>query len=585
MPTPAPTRPLSVAFPLTLLALLAGCAAARPAPAAEGTARLTLISTNDLHGWVEPRQSRLPDGRVVRSGGLATFAGYLARLRAENPGGVVLVDAGDLFQGTLVANLSEGAVVVDAYNALGYDLAAIGNHEFDYGPLGPRSAAIDPADDPLGALAARAAQARFPLLARNVYLPDGSRPAFLRDGTALLERHGVKIGLVALLTPLTPQVTNPVNVAGLRFTPLAEEANSAAAELRRRGAEVLVAVVHAGGRCARPADPASCERGDEIFQFLDALPEGLFDAVLTAHSHTKLGLVVRGMPVLQSQSYGSHFGLIELEFDRAARRVRREATRIQAAIPVCERVFPGTDSCDAKRPTPGELVPATFRGGPILPDPAISRVIAPHLERVEKEQRRSLGVEVPAALPRDSHGESPLGDALADAVRAMEGSDVALLNSGGLRADLAQGTLTYGQLYEVFPFDNSIATLRLTGDEIARLLETLLSSSHGAPQISGLRVRVARCGPQARVVELLGADGRPLDRAATYRLTTSDFLALGGDGLGKVLDAVPAERKDFGHRRPLNMRDALAEWLARRGGALEAKVDGRLGLDAPCPAP
>jgi 5'-nucleotidase len=578
-----------VARPILLCAVLAGCAGNRAAPAADGATpiSLTIVATNDLHGWVQPHESRLDDGRVVKSGGLAVFASYLARLREENPGGVVLLDGGDLFQGTLVANLSEGAVVVDAYNALGYDASSVGNHEFDYGPVGPKSAAVDPGDDPCGALAARAAQAHFPMLARNVYLADGTRPAFFNnDGTFLVERKGVKVGVVGLLTPQTPQVTNPVNVSKLRFGPLAEEARSAAQELRAQGATVLVAAVHAGGRCASfrdPSETASCDMHGEIFELLETLPFGLFDAVVAAHTHTRLAHIVNGMPVIQSGAFGTQFGWFAVQVDPRTRKVQRQTTQVVSGVPICERFFVGTSDCDLRKETPGELVPAVFHGKPVVADPEIDKLIQPHLAKVAEEQKRSLHVRVSSPLTRNYSGESLLGDALADAVRAMEATDVALLNAGGLRSDLPEGELSFGQLYEVFPFDNTIATLTVTGGEVAELLETLLGSGHGAPQISGLRIRVSPCG-RPHLTEVALADGRPFDRKATYKLTTSDFLALGGDGVGRVVDKIPAARKDLGHRRAQNMRDALAVFLEKKGGALQSKLDGRLVFETgACP--
>src|SRR5258707_8914192 len=150
--------------------------------------RLTIVGTNDLHGWI---------------GGLPTFAGYLSILRADNPGGTLLLDAGDLFQGTLAANLTEGAVVIDAYNYLGYQATAIGNHEFDYGPEGPASVALQPGDDPVGALKARLRQAKFSMLAVNLYDWETRDPAgwLYHNGSLLFERKRVKVRLLGLLSP------------------------------------------------------------------------------------------------------------------------------------------------------------------------------------------------------------------------------------------------------------------------------------------------------------------------------------------------------------------------------------------------
>lgn len=129
--------------------------------------RITLVGTNDVHGWVATQHEKVAGGDLVY-GGAAVLAGYLRILRDENPDGVVLVDGGDLFQGTLISNLTEGSAVIDAYNALGYAAAAVNNHEFDYGPVGPLSAA-KPGLDPFGALKARIAEARFSLLTANVF--------------------------------------------------------------------------------------------------------------------------------------------------------------------------------------------------------------------------------------------------------------------------------------------------------------------------------------------------------------------------------------------------------------------------------
>ena len=244
------------------LAALSGCALKKVegkgtgGPAGDGSSspaepiRLTLACTNDAHGWVYPLRTKLQDGTMVEQGGLATFASYLSILRADNPGGVLLLDSGDLFQGTMASNLTEGAVVLDAYNHLGYGAAALGNHEFDYGPVGPVSVASQPSLDPFGALKQRLAQARFPLLAANIYdSSTGERPPWLgNDGTALIEVKGIKVGIVGLLTPSTPYVTNPVNIGTLRFGSLVPEALGAVRRLRAKGAEIVVGLAHAGGK-------------------------------------------------------------------------------------------------------------------------------------------------------------------------------------------------------------------------------------------------------------------------------------------------------------------------------------------------
>ncbi len=170
------------------LAFLFVTSAAAAAPADVVT--VSVVGTSDLHGHIAV---------------LPWLSGYVANLRTareKDGGAVVVLDAGDMFQGTLESNLVEGASVVRAYAAIGYAAAAIGNHEFDFGPVGPAPSPVEPGDDPRGALKARAAEARFPFLAANVRDEKTHRalawPGF--KSSFLVERAGIKIGIVGVVT-------------------------------------------------------------------------------------------------------------------------------------------------------------------------------------------------------------------------------------------------------------------------------------------------------------------------------------------------------------------------------------------------
>nr|WP_225937852.1 5'-nucleotidase C-terminal domain-containing protein [Myxococcus sp. RHSTA-1-4] len=554
-----------------------------------------MVGTNDLHGWVMPSRATLPDGTVVEQGGLATLAGYVAALRADNPGGVLLLDGGDLFQGTLASNLTEGELVIDAMNALGYAASALGNHEFDYGPAGPRSVALA-GDDPFGALKARIAQARFPVLGVNVTeAATGAGPTWLgNDGTRMVELRGVRVGILGLSTPETPKATNPVNVASLRFAPMAPAALAAAQGLRARGAEVVVAVAHAGAVCKRlddPRDASSCDRGDsEIIEMLEALPEGTLDAVVAGHTHQPVGHFIRGTPVIETSGRGRAFGLIELFVDPVTRKVLPERTLLRGSIPVCSRVDAALGTCEErvlKEARRLELVPATFVGRAVVPDAGLEARLAEVLARVEQEQRRPLGVQVPAVLKRSYDAESPLGSVLADALRELAGADVALLNSGGLRAELPAGELTYGALYEVLPFDNTLAVVTVSPPELRRLLEAAYAHK-SIYQVSGLKVRVATCNGAPRLASVTLPDGRPLPAQGRFRVAMPDFLARGGGGLEEALRALPPGSIDLGESQPLTLRDALTAHFRARGQPLVAPAAGRIvrvsEAAAACPA-
>ncbi len=557
-----------------------------PANASEPI-RLTVVGTTDIHGWVHPHRSILPDGQVLEEGGLSAFAGYLSILRAKQPGGVLLVDGGDLFQGTLASNLTEGEVVISAYNHLGYHAAAIGNHEFDYGPVGPISAATRPEHDPFGTLKARLAQAKFPLLAANIYdAKTGARPAWLpNDGTAMVEILGVKVGIIGLITPSTPSVTNPVNVASLRFGSLVPVTLEAAAKLRERGAEVVMVIAHAGGKCADHEDPkdlSSCDlQNGEIFELLQGVPEGSLDLVLAGHTHSELAKVVNGIPVVETRGLGKSFTLVELYVDPQTRKVLPERTGIGRNIPICARVDAQTGGCDTRvlreRPQ-AQLVPARYLGQQVVPDAALQRLIAPAMARVEVEQQRKLDLHAPQGMGRNYEAESALGNFLADTLRELERADVALLNPGGLRADLPAGELRYGDVYEVIPFDNTVAVITVTGEELKRLLHAAYGAHKGVFQVSGLKVTLSRCPGQGRLKKIALADGSPIKPDKRYRVVVPDFLARGGDGLGPVLSSLPPGRIDLGLERPLNFRDALVAHWQKQAAPLVPPPSGRIAF-------
>ncbi|MGA9525588.1 MAG: bifunctional UDP-sugar hydrolase/5'-nucleotidase [Myxococcaceae bacterium] len=549
--------------------------------------RITLAATNDLHGWVHPHTLEHDDGTVLEEGGLATLSGYISILRAQNPGGVLLLDGGDLFQGTLASNLTEGEVVIDAYNHLGYTAAAIGNHEFDYGPLGPVSVASGPDVDAFGALKARLAQAKFPLLAVNIYeASSGERPGWLPDdGSLMVEIKGVRIGILGLVTPTTPHTTNPVNVSSLRFGSLVPEAAAAAKRLRDRGAELVIGVAHAGGKCGSCEDPkdlSTCDtQSGEIFELLLQLPPGTVDAMIAGHTHQELAHFVNGTPVVETRALGRALAVVELFVDPETRRVLPDQTVLSRNVAVCPRVDKTAGTCELsvlKQLPKVELVPASYRGQPVVVDAALQKKLSPALARVEAAQRRKLGLTVPRALWRNYEAESALGDFLADSLRTMEKADVVLLNSGGLRADLPAGELTYGDLYEVIPFDNTVSTLTLTGEELRRLLHAAYGARKGVFQVSGLQVKLGRCPGQTRLKSFSLANGRSISPDKKYRVVMPDFLARGGDGLGPVVASVPASRIDLGMSRELNFRDAMVAFWQARGEPLVAPEPGRISF-------
>ncbi len=552
---------------LPLIAVLAlSCAGAgqqpRVARPATSAVIVSIVGTNDLHGGILQRGDR---------GGLALLGGYVANVRAaraRDGGGVLLLDAGDMFQGTLESNLNEGSSVINAYNTLGYAAAAVGNHDFDYGPAGPPATPQKPDDDPRGALKARAAQASFPLLAANLIDERTGKPVDwpnVRPSTTVTVA-GIRIGVVGVMTARALSGTIAANVGGLRVAPLAETIAAEARQLRAGGAAIVVVTSHAGGRCTSfnsPTDLASCIPDEEIMQVARALPPGLVDVIVAGHAHSGMAHLVAGIPIIESYNGGRTFGRVDLVIDRGSRRILEE--RMFAPRDLCARVDPGTTRCDPEGSTTARIR-AEYEGAPVVPDPAVVKAIAPAVQAAESQKKMPLGVTLATPVRRAGSGDSPLGNLFADAYRAgAAGADVSVNNtSGGLRADLPAGPLTYGAVFEVMPFDNRLVTFHLSGAELRQVLETQISRNAALVGLSGIQARVT-CERGRLNVGMRRPNGTAISDTERLLIATSDFLATGGDSI--FVSVTPPDgfviQQDAGL-----VRDVVVESLRKRGGTL-----------------
>lgn len=537
---------------LGLLAALACSGEPRPAaapagptpkPAASGAASrepardltISVLALNDLHG------------RVVA---LPVFAGYvnaLRQVREREGGGVVVLDAGDMFQGSLESNLTEGASVFAAYRALGMHAVALGNHEFDFGPVGE-----GPGDgDPQGALKARLREATFPVLSVNLVTTTGEPPNLPGlSRSALIEVAGVKVGVIGALTRATAEIVMPAFFAGLDVVDAAPLVAEHAAALRAAGAKIVLGAFHLGAECERfddPYDLTSCSDDREVFDLVEALPERSLDAVVAGHTHAGVAHFVKGVPIVEAYSRGRAFSRVDLVLDAKTHSVIR-------AIPhppheLCPRL--NEPVCSA----------SDYEGQRVTADPRVEAALAEGRALAQKKRAELVGPTLTEPIPREHNRESALGNLFADLLLAeVKGADLAILNGGGFRADLPEGPLSYGALYEAMPFDNRVATVRLSGEELTRVLAAHLShDAHGIVSVAGLKVR-ARCRDGQLEVELRRPNGRLIRPDERLLVATSDYLATGGDRLFGPA-ALSKDRVD--PDRGLLLRDAFANGLAR----------------------
>lgn len=517
---------------------------------------ILIAATNDVHGALAPYTVASADARgAVSAGGALAMSAYVDRLRALSDGRLIVLDAGDIFQGTMASNLSFGAAMVETYNAIGYDAAAIGNHEFDYG------SGDDPNASGTAVLQARIASAKFPFVASNIDDATSDTQLGWRNvhPSVLKDVGGVRVGIVGATTPTTKEATNPHYVERLNFADPAPRIAQRAAELRAAGAQLVVLLAHMGGRCDAPDDPnaiASCVQpgiDGELLRTLEAMPPGTVDVAIGGHTHNKMAHWWNQTAVIESGAQGHAFGLVQAcpqQANPSLQHVGLDRSRsvIYPTQALCLTEW--RDGGCGPRATAVPSRPARFAGGQLRVNAVAAKVARPYLEAVDARERASIGALLPAALsaPR-------VTELIAEAMRRATGSDFGVQNRGGVRTSIAAGAVTYRQVFEAVPFDNHAAVLTLSGSELNTLARALVGDRPVGlwPEFTGLRVAGRGAG-----LHLLGKNDAPLQDDARYTLCTTDFVLNGGDGAGPALAHLEPERV---RQTQMTMRDALVRLL------------------------
>jgi len=494
---------------LSLLLLVA----ALPGRAAD--IRITILHTNDIHGWIMPRPatSYAPDPRRL-VGGAAALAAYVRQV----PGPKLLLDAGDWFLGTPEGGLRQGRAMAEVFNAVGYDALAVGNHDFDNGEAN---------------LEAMIRDLSAPVLCANIYRADGQHAPECKPWI-IKEVAGVKIGIFGLLLSRMKGRAFAENIAGLAFRRGVDEARDAVAALREQGATVIIALSHQG--LESPQEPDL--EGDRAL----AAQVGGIDLIVGGHSHRVLPNGLRGSarePLIVQAGWAlTRVGQVELVIDARTKKLRRASARL----------------VDLWLDQVGE-------------DPAVAGIVA-KLSREAGARYDVIVATAAAALWRSADAESSLGDWMTDCERDWAGADLAVQNGGAPRADLPAGPVSRRALFEVMPFDDRLVKLVMRGQDVKAWLELGVGATRPA-QISGASVSYHRQAAAGRRLESVRIAGRELVESSTYTVVTLDFVAQGGDGYGAF---AAAQSQDFA---PALLRDVL-ERCARRQGLIKIPPAGRL---------
>ncbi len=440
---------------------------------------LIILHTNDIHGQVLPLPAtwiRDADPKPL-VGGLERIARYIHQTReqaAKDGSDVLVIDAGDWFQGTPEGGLRKGRPLMQILARMGYDVVCVGNHEFDHG---------------VQTLIEHLAAAPLPALLANVQEPSGS----LLPGTEpykIFERAGSRIGVVGILTTRTPAITHP-SARQLVWNDEAETLRYWEARLQDQ-CDWILPVTHMG-----------IEDDVELVRAVPGHP-----LLIGGHSHTLLrkGQKEGDTWITQAGSKARGVGRIDVWIDPETKRP------VDIEIQVVN-LFEGTVA-HGEAPEVAAMC---------------ARAVA-ETEVLMREEVGSLAGDMPRG--RESFVTSPLGNWVTDVAWTAVGGDLAVQNRGGLRANWKAGPITRRDLFAILPFDNSLVTLHLTGQELWEFLARQVAEGITL-EISGAVLVLQADGSGYRLVRV-EVGGQLLDREAPYRFVTNNYLAGGGDGMDEL---------------------------------------------------
>lgn len=559
-----------------------------------------IIAFNDFHGQLEApgtlRANAAAAAPTIPVGGVEWMAAYVDALKAKNPNSVV-VSAGDLIGATpLISALFHDEPTIEAMNRLGLEFNAVGNHEFDEGRdelLRMQNGGCHPSDSNScqGAVVGTPVPfegAKFSFLAANVQDAVSKKTLFVPY--AIKTFGTVRVAFIGMTLKETPTIVSPSGVAGLEFTDEAATVNALIPKLRARGVKAVVVLIHQGGTqpVTQAADTInSCAgnlAGTPIAPIVSRLDDEV-DLVISGHTHQAYNcLVPNKAGRLISVTSANSIGRVLTDIDVSVNSKTGDITSVTAQNKLVDRSATG-----------------------LVPDAEIAGIVGKYRALAMPIANRVIG-EITAAMPDsgvNSAGESALGDVIADAqlqatsASGMGEAVIAFMNPGGIRSPgllypsstmgEGDGKVTYGEVFTVQPFGNSLTTLTLSGEQIHILLEQQFTDCHAGNAPANWNYPVGDTGQAFnRILQVStgftytwsatrpGCDkvapdsimlnGKAIDPALEYRVTVNNFLADGGDkffilakGKQRLGGAQDVDALEAFFANPLNDADSSRE--------------------------
>ena len=477
---------------------------------------VTILHTNDIHGNILPREDFAENsnsGEKRRIGGEAAMSTVIKserELAKEKGEEFLLLDAGDVAMGTSISGMFEGKPMIEVMNKQGYDAATLGNHDFDWG---------------VDALQNMIQEASFPFLSANIRDKHG-KPLPNTQPFIVKDLHGLKVGLVGVITPETGEISADDTVREMGFDDPVESLKATIPEMKRQGADMIVVLSHAG-----------LKEDQRIAQGVKGI-----NLIVGGHSHDTLEepIKIGNTLIAQTGFGGKSIGKVQLEWD------------------------PNTGKVTGGK---GKLI--SIDGDSINPDREIVSLINHYKSKLDSIMDVKLGESRADMIQPHDGKETSLGNMVTDMMRKEAGTEIAMLNSGCLRTNLMKGDIKFKDIYNIIPFASKIVSLNMKGKDIMEALEKSAGRDDDKVlQISGLQVVYDSSKPEGhRIHSISTKEGEPLDPEKEYSVATIDYLAKGGDQYTAFTKASPKE----------DMGEVLTDAVAKQVKNMRILTSGLVG--------
>ncbi len=498
---------------LITITFLSGCNGLTQTDLNKSSHDLTILFFNDIHGHLMPFKVKTDNGRQ-EVGGVARLATLIRTIKEKNQEqGIptIVLIAGDILQGTPMSTVFKGKPDIECFNVIGIDAMTVGNHEFDFG---------------LENFMMLKRFAMFPFISANIVFND-SRENLCPSAVAVSLPHGLELIVIGVTTKDLLTTTKAENVEQLAVLDPVESVKTAYSQLKNHGPVILL----------------SHSRHQTDRDIACALPS--LSAIIGGHDQILLSPYKRisGVPIFQAFEKGRYLGRIDL------------------------KIVPGKQQTKLVSYT---YVPVTSE---IEPDTKIAKIIKSYYDQLDNKFKEVIGKAdtlLDGERERIRHQETALGNFVTDIMRKHTGAQIALINSGALRASIPKGPITVEDIFKAMPYANEIVLVELTGTELTQVLNRSVRGNReeedgGFLQVSGIRFKIQ--DHKVHNIEV-GKNRKPLALKKQYTVAIIDFMATGGDGYDMF-----AEMPIIYTRLPL--RELIVDTV-RNMQTISAHVEGRI---------